>query len=303
MSAPLVELKDIVKTFGSVIALNGVSTSVDKGQVLCLLGDNGAGKSTLIKTISGVHTPTSGQIYMEGKPVNFRSPRDAQQHGIATVHQHLSIQPLMSVTRNFFMGNEPTKGTRSLGPLGFIRMDFAHKTAREEMLKMGIDIRDPNQVVGTMSGGERQVLAIARAIYFGAKVLILDEPTAALGVKQAGVVLKYIAQVKARGLAVIFITHNVHHAYPVADRFTILKRGQSYGTFDKTDVTREQVLGMMAGQEELDALEAELEEFARSDEARARGKDSALEAAAAAEHALAENLHKESDALKKEQER
>lgn len=292
MSAPLIELKDIVKTFGSVIALNGVTTSVDKGQVLCLLGDNGAGKSTLIKTLSGVHTPTSGQILIDGQPVVFRSPRDAQKAGIATVHQHLSIQPLMSVTRNFFMGSEPISGA---GPLGFIKMNFANKTAKEEMHKMGIDIRDPNQVVGTMSGGERQVLAIARAIYFGARVLILDEPTAALGVKQAGVVLKYIAQARARGLAVVFITHNVHHAYPVADKFTVLKRGQSYGTFMKSDVSREEVLKMMAGQEELDVLESELKEFARAD----TGKSSRLDAAAAAERALAEALHKESDQLKK----
>jgi simple sugar transport system ATP-binding protein len=292
MAAPLIELKEIVKTFGSVIALNGVTTSVDKGQVLCLLGDNGAGKSTLIKTLSGVHIPTSGQILIDGQPVVFRSPRDAQKAGIATVHQHLSIQPLMSVTRNFFMGSEPTSGG---GPLGFIKMNFANKTAKEEMSKMGIDIRDPNQIVGTMSGGERQVLAIARAIYFGARVLILDEPTAALGVKQAGVVLKYIAQARARGLAVVFITHNVHHAYPVADKFTVLKRGQSYGTFMKSDISREEVLKMMAGQDELDVLESELKEFARAD----TGKSSRLDAAAAAERALAEALHKESDQLKK----
>lgn len=301
MSTPLIELREIVKTFGSVIALNGVSTSVDKGQVLCLLGDNGAGKSTLIKTLSGVHTPTKGQILIEGKPVTFRSPRDAQRYGIATVHQHLSIQPLMSVSRNFFMGQEPTTGQAWLGPLNLLRKTFADKTAAEEMAKMGIDIRDPNQIVGTMSGGERQVLAIARAIYFGARVLILDEPTAALGVKQAGVVLKYIAQVKAKGLAVVFITHNVHHAYPVADKFTILKRGQSYGTFMKEDVSREDVLAMMAGKEELDELEAELEEFARADEARAGGNESDYEAAAAAERALAQNLHAESESLKKRQ--
>jgi simple sugar transport system ATP-binding protein len=299
MSAALVELKDIVKTFGSVIALNGVSTSVDKGQVLCLLGDNGAGKSTLIKTLSGVHTPTSGQICLEGQPVTFRSPRDAQRYGIATVHQHLSIQPLMSVTRNFFMGREPiSRSSKMFGPLGLIRHKHADQTARDEMLKMGIDIRDPNQVVGTMSGGERQVLAIARAIYFGARVLILDEPTAALGVKQAGVVLKYIAQVRAKGLAVVFITHNVHHAYPVADKFTILKRGQSYGTFMKSDVSREDVLAMMAGKEELEALEAELEEFSRADQAKAAGHDASLEAAAAAEHAIAEGLHQEVSSLK-----
>ena len=269
----LVELKDVVKTFGSVIALNGVSMTVNAGEVMCLLGDNGAGKSTLIKTISGVHKPTSGQIFIEGQPVVFESPRDAQRYGVATVHQHLAIQPLMGVSRNFFMGNEPTKGW---GPFKRFDMAFADRTVNEEMAKMGIDIRDPHQAVGTMSGGERQCVAISRAVYFGAKVLILDEPTAALGVKQAGTVLKYIAQAKAKGLGVIFITHNVHHAYPVADRFTILKRGQSYGTFDKDKISREEVLHMMAGQEELDALQAELEEFERSD----AGQVSGLEAGA-----------------------
>lgn len=261
-TTPLIEVKALSKYFGSVIAVQDISVSVSAGEVMCLLGDNGAGKSTLIKTLSGVHPPSSGQISVEGRVVHFHSPKDALDAGIATVHQHLAIQPLMSVTRNFFMGREPTKGW---GPLRRFDLSKAEETVREEMLKMGIDVRDPGQAVGTMSGGERQCVAIARAVYFGAKVLILDEPTSALGVKQAGVVLRYIAQAKARGLAVIFITHNVHHAYPVADAFTILKRGQSYGTFRKSDVTREQVLEMMAGGSELDALEAEIREFEHSD--------------------------------------
>jgi simple sugar transport system ATP-binding protein len=269
--AAQVELRDIVKTFGSVIALNGVTMAVDAGEVMCLLGDNGAGKSTLIKTLSGVHKPSSGQMLIEGTPVDFDNPRDAQRQGIATVHQHLAIEPLMGVARNFFLGREPQKGW---GPFRYFDMAFAKKTVNEEMAKMGIDIRDPHQPVGTMSGGERQCVAISRAVFFGAKVLILDEPTAALGVKQAGVVLRYIAQARARGLAVIFITHNVHHAYPVADKFTILKRGKSYGTFAKSDVSREEVLAMMAGTEELDQLESELEEFARNDAAQARGEAS-----------------------------
>ncbi len=236
--------------------------TVYPGEVMCLLGDNGAGKSTLIKTLSGVHKPSQGEIEIEGKPVAFGSPKDALDAGIATVHQHLAIQPLMSVTRNFFMGREPTRGW---GPFRTFDIAFAETTVREEMQKMGIDVRDPSQAVGTMSGGERQCVAIARAVYFGAKVLILDEPTSALGVKQAAVVLRYIAQAKAKGLGVIFITHNVHHAYPVADAFTILKRGRSYGTFRKSEVTREEVLEMMAGGQELDALEAEIKEFTRSD--------------------------------------
>ncbi len=261
-STPLIDVDKLSKFFGSVIAVQDISMSVAAGEVMCLLGDNGAGKSTLIKTLSGVHPPSSGQISVEGRAVHFNSPKDALDAGIATVHQHLAIQPLMSVTRNFFMGREPTKGW---GPLKRFDTTLAEETVREEMHKMGIDVRDPGQAVGTMSGGERQCVAIARAVYFGAKVLILDEPTSALGVKQAGVVLRYIAQAKAKGLAVIFITHNVHHAYPVADAFTILKRGQSYGTFRKSDVTREEVLEMMAGGQELDDLEAEIREFEHSD--------------------------------------
>ncbi len=259
---PVVELRDIVKTFGRVVALSGVSMSVRAGEVMCLLGDNGAGKSTLIKILSGVFPPTKGEVRLRGEPVTFASPRDAQQRGIATVHQHLAIQPLMSVSRNFFLGREPTIGW---GPLKRFDVGTARRVAVEEMARMGIDIRDPDQAVGTMSGGERQCVAISRAVYFGAEVLILDEPTAALGVRQAGTVLRYVAQARARGLAVILITHNVHHAYPVGDAFTILRRGSSYGTFRKSDVSREEVLGMMSGTEELDALESELEEFARSD--------------------------------------
>jgi simple sugar transport system ATP-binding protein len=261
--APMVELRDIVKRFGRVVALKGVSMAVRSGEVMCLLGDNGAGKSTLIKVLSGVFPPSSGEVLLDGRPITFDSPRSAQQHGIATVHQHLAIQPLMSVTRNFFLGREPTTG---FGPFRRLDMRAARRIAVEEMGRMGIDVRDPDQAVGTLSGGERQCVAISRAVYFGARVLILDEPTAALGVRQAGVVLRYVAQARSRGLAVILITHNVHHAYPVADAFTILRRGSSYGTFAKADVSREEVLAMMSGTEELDALEAELQEFARSDD-------------------------------------
>ncbi|ADI14357.1 ATP-binding cassette domain-containing protein [Truepera radiovictrix] len=285
VTPPLIEVSGVSKFFGSVVALKDISMRVRAGEVMCLLGDNGAGKSTLIKILSGVHRPSEGTLKVEGRAVTFASPKDALDAGIATVHQHLAIQPLMSVARNFFMGREPTRGW---GPFRRFDLAFAERTVREEMLKMGIDIRDPSQAVGTMSGGERQCVAIARAVYFGAKVLILDEPTSALGVKQAGVVLRYIAQAKARGLGVVFITHNVHHAYPVADAFTILKRGRSYGTFRKADVTREQVLEMMAGGQELDALEAELKEFARSD---AHGSDMGVVALAAAVREERDALH------------
>jgi simple sugar transport system ATP-binding protein len=260
---PILEVRNVSRYFGSVIALKDVSMTVYPGEVMCLLGDNGAGKSTMIKILSGVHRPSEGEYLLEGQPVHFASPRDALAAGIATVYQDLAMIPLMSISRNFFLGSEPTIGW---GP--FRRFDFrtADRVTRDELSKMGIQIRSTDQAVGTLSGGERQSVAIARAVYFGAKVLILDEPTAALGVKEAGVVLRYIAQARARGLGVVFITHNVHHAYPIGDRFTLLNRGTSYGTFSKAEVSREEVVSMMAGGEELDELAHELEEFARADQ-------------------------------------
>lgn len=258
MSTPILEVRSVFKYFGSVIALNDVSMSLDEGEVMCLLGDNGAGKSTLIKTLSGVHKPSKGEYLIEGQAVDFNSPRDALNKGIATVYQDLAMIPLMSITRNFFLGAEPT---RSLGPIKLMDVQKANTIVREEMSKMGIDIRDPEQPVGTLSGGERQSVAIARAVYFGAKVLILDEPTSALGVKQAGTVLRYIAQARARGIAVIFITHNPHHAYPIGDKFTILKRGKTLGTYTKSDLSREEMIRMMSGGDELERLEHELREF------------------------------------------
>jgi simple sugar transport system ATP-binding protein len=267
---PLLEVDNITKYFGTVIAIKDISMSVRAGEVMCVLGDNGAGKSTLIKTLSGVHQPSEGRYLIEGQQVRLTSPRDALSRGIATVYQDLAMIPLLSVWRNFFLGSEPTRGW---GPWRRFDVDFAQRTARDELQKMGIDIRDTAQPVGTLSGGERQSVAIARAVYFGAKVLILDEPTSALGVKQAGVVLRYIVQARARGLGVIFITHNPHHAYPVGDRFTILNRGRSYGTFAKAELSRDELVQMMAGGRELEELGHELEEFAQtegeSEEARA----------------------------------
>jgi len=254
--AALIEVRDIIKHFGHVIALAGVSLNVYSGEVLCLLGDNGAGKSTLIKTLSGVHRPTSGEFLVEGRNVAFDSPRDALDAGIATVYQDLAMIPLMSITRNFFMGREPTSGA---GPLRRLDMGYCDRVTREEMQRIGIDVRDPHQAVGTLSGGERQCVAIARAVYFGAKVLILDEPTSALGVAQTSMVLKYINQVRAKGLGVIFITHNVRHASAVGQRFTVLNRGRTLGTFAKSEITLDELQSLMAGGKELQELSGELE--------------------------------------------
>jgi simple sugar transport system ATP-binding protein len=252
----LIEVVNISKYFGNVIALEDVSMAVRAGEVMCLLGDNGAGKSTLIKTLSGVHRPDSGTMLIDGEEVSLRSPRHALSLGIATVYQDLAMIPLLSIARNFFLGSEPTKG---FGPFRRFDVATADRIARHELQRMGIQVRDTSQAVGTLSGGERQSVAIARAVYFGARVLILDEPTAALGVKEAGIVLRYIAQARARGLGVVFITHNVHHAYPVGDRFTILNRGRNMGTFDRTQISREELVTMMAGGEELEDLDQEIE--------------------------------------------
>ena len=260
MSENLIEFNNISKFFGKVIALKDVTMKLKKGEIMCLLGDNGAGKSTLIKTLAGVHRPDEGEIVIEGEKTVFDSPKDALDLGIGTVYQDLALVPLMSVTRNFFMGREPLKG---LPLLKTFDIEKANKIAAERMSQIGIDVRDPSQAVGTMSGGERQCLAISRAIYFGAKVLVLDEPTSALGVHQASMVLKYIVKAASEGLAVILITHNVHHAYPVGNSFTVLNRGRSLGTFSKKDISREELLGMMAGGEELDKLEVELKEMGR----------------------------------------
>ena len=255
-STLLMELHRVSKYFGTVRALRDVSVAVKPAEVHCLLGDNGAGKSTLIKILSGVHRPDEGEILLDGSPVVFDSPRNALNRGIATVYQDLATLPLMSVARNFFVGREPTIGRGALRRLDWRRMN---RVAVEELAKMGIEIRDPAQAVGTLSGGERQSLAIARAVYFGARVLILDEPTSALGVHQASVVLRLIARARAQNLGVVFITHNIHHAFPVGDMFTILNRGRSMGTFSKSEIGREEVQAMMAGGKELYDLEAELQ--------------------------------------------
>jgi simple sugar transport system ATP-binding protein len=264
--APLLEARNISKYFGAVVALEGVSLQVRAGEINCLLGDNGAGKSTLIKTLSGVHPPDEGTLAIDGEPVRFTSPRDALNAGIATVYQDLSVMPLMSISRNFFLGNEPTVG---FGP--FRRFDSAKAAAvaREEMHNIGIDVRDTEQLVGTLSGGERQTLAIARAEYFGAKVLILDEPTSALGVKESAIVLRHAISARNKGLGVVFITHNVQHALPIGDSFTILTRGRSGGTYRRGELNAEQLHALMGGGSELEELQTDLEMLARRE---ARGE-------------------------------
>lgn len=255
MTNAILRLTDIEKHYGMVIALAGVSFAVNSGEVHCLLGDNGAGKSTLIKTMSGVIQPSRGKIFLNGDEVTIADARHAIDCGIATVFQDLAMIPLMSVTRNFFLGREPKKG---IGP--FTKFDFAtaNRITMEEMARMGIRLREPGQAVGTLSGGERQSVAIARAVYFGARVLILDEPTSALGVRQTANVLSTIDKARQKGVGVVFITHNVRHAMAIGDRFTVLNRGKTLGTALRGEVSQEELQNLMAGGEELVELEGSL---------------------------------------------
>jgi simple sugar transport system ATP-binding protein len=254
-AAPLVRLTDAGKNYGNILALRGVNLEVGAGEVTCVLGDNGAGKSTLIKIIAGLHTHTDGTLTVNGEEVHFTSPRDSLDRGIATVYQDLALVPLMSIWRNFFLGQELLKGW---GPFASLDVKTMMRITGEELTKMGISVPDLDRPVGALSGGQRQCIAIARAIYFGAKVLILDEPTAALGVKQSGVVLKYVAKARDAGLGVIFITHNPHHAYLVGNHFVILNRGNVSLDSARADITLDRLTNEMAGGAELEALSHEL---------------------------------------------
>lgn len=251
-------LAGVSKQFTGVAALKDVSIDVSAGEVLCLLGDNGAGKSTLIKILSGVHRPTRGEVRLDGRRVQFASPRDARAAGIATVHQDVGLLPLMSIARNFFLGAEPTRGA---GPLRRLDHATAQAIALEQIRAFGITrVADAGQLAGTMSGGEKQALAIGRAMYFGARVLILDEPTSALGVKEAEIVLRLIQKAKTTGVGVVFITHNVHHATAVGDRYVVLIRGEVAADFRRGEKSREEILDLMAGGEQFESLAQALEE-------------------------------------------
>lgn len=254
---PVLELQNVDKSFGPIDVLNDISLKVHQGEVLCLLGDNGAGKSTLIKTLAGVHKPSKGKILMDGTEVHFTGPKDAAERGIATVHQFGGTFPLMSIGRSFFVGVEPTKGW---GPFKMFDRKKANAIAIKAIQDFGITrIDDGDRLIGGLSGGERQSLAIARAVYFGARVLILDEPTAALGVKQAAHVLRIVNQAKRKGLAVVFITHQVTHAMAVGDHFAVLIRGAIAADFRKGERSREQITDLMAGGETMADLEASIE--------------------------------------------
>jgi len=246
MTTPILEARHVSKVYAGTPALDDVSVAIRPGQVTCVLGDNGAGKSTLIKILSGAHKPTSGELLLDGKLVSFDGPKAALEAGVATVYQDLATIPLMPVWRNFFLGREQTRG-RGL----FRRLDKSamKQTVRQQMAQIGIDLHEADQPIGTLSGGERQCVAIARAVYFGARALILDEPTAALGVKQSEVVLRYIVRARSQGVGLILITHNPQHAYPVGDRFLLLSHGHSLGDFTKENLSLADLTTLMAGEQ------------------------------------------------------
>lgn len=243
MSDLLVQMKGIKKSFGRVQALRGVDFDVKASEIVGLLGDNGAGKSTLIKILVGYHKADEGEIYFEGSKVNFSSPREARQLGIETVYQDLALINLMPLWRNFFLGREMTK---KIGPFSCIERRKMRRIVLDALADIGISVRSPDETVAFMSGGERQAVAIARAIYFGAKLLILDEPTAALSVGETRKVLEHIKEAKKRGISVIFITHNIYHVYEVADRLVLLERGEKIGDYLRKDVTPQYIMDVIA---------------------------------------------------------
>jgi simple sugar transport system ATP-binding protein len=243
MTDPILRAERISKRFGHVTALRDVSLDVAAGRITCLLGDNGAGKTTLIGILAGVHRPSAGRYLVDGEPVAFASPREALARGIATVYQDLAMIPLLSVWRNFVLGAEPEVGR---GPLRRLDVAGCMRIAREELAGLGVEIRDLSQPVGTLSGGERQAVAIARAIHFGARVLILDEPTAALGVRQASAVLEYVKRAGERGVGVVVITHNPLHAVAVGDRFVVLRQGEVVADRGRGEVQAAELGELMA---------------------------------------------------------
>jgi len=232
---PLLELRGVEQTFGRLVALHPIDLSLRAGQITALLGDNGAGKSTLIKVITGFHPPRRGQLLYEGAPVRFTSPQQARDRGIEAVYQDLALVPRCSIARNFFLGREPTRR-----PFGLLDLAAMNEGARRALGEIGIAIRDPQAPVETLSGGERQAVAIGRAVYFGSRLLILDEPTSALSIGETLKVLGYMRQARDRGLGVLFITHNLHHVYEVADHLVVLSHGRVVADAPRDQLTPDQ---------------------------------------------------------------
>ncbi len=236
---PLLKCVNIWKMFGRVTALKGVDLVVNRREVVGLLGDNGAGKSTLAKIISGVYQPDRGELYFEGRRVVWRSPRESREAGIEMLYQDLALIDVLSVSRNFFLGREPV---RRFGPFKFLDFRTMNTQSLESVRKVGINLRSPAVRASALSGGEKQAVAFARSMFFGMKLVILDEPTANLSVRESHRVLELVKDLRDRGLSIIFITHNIYHVYEVADRFVILDRGVKIAEYEKGEVTPEEVI-------------------------------------------------------------
>jgi simple sugar transport system ATP-binding protein len=250
---PVLEVRGLGKRFGSVQALQDVDVSLRAGQVTCVVGDNGAGKSVFIKMLCGLIRPSEGEILLDGLATEFSSPRQARSQGIVAVYQDLALAPLMSLWRNFFMGAEPVKGW---GIFQRFDVDYAKTAMQTELQRLGVELGDPDRAAHTLSGGERQGLAIARSLYYGARVLILDEPTSALGVRQSGAVLRLIRRAAQRGTAVILVTPKPQHAFWVGDRFLVFQRGRLIEDRRSETLTLESLSYLMAGGGEVDELES-----------------------------------------------
>ncbi len=250
---PVLETRGLGKRFGSVVALEDVHVSLRAGEVTCVVGDNGAGKSVFIKMLCGLLRPSEGVLLLDGEPTEFNSPRQARAQGIVAVYQDLALAPLMSLWRNFFMGAEPVRGW---GVFQRFDVGYAKQAMQAELEKLGIDLGDPDRAAHTLSGGERQGLAIARALYYGARVLILDEPTSALGVRQSGAVLRLIRRASQRGTAVVLVTPKPQHAFWVGDRFLVFQRGRLVEDRPSESLTLESLSYFMAGGGEVDELES-----------------------------------------------
>ncbi len=235
--------RDLHKSFGQVKALEAVDFHLRRAEVVGLVGDNGAGKSTLIKILTGVYQPDQGELEFEGRRVRFASPKEARALGIETVFQDLALVETMSIARNFFLGAEPV---RHLGPVKYLDLHRMNQVTRDTLADIGIRIDSPSASVASLSGGERQAIAIGRTLHFGARLLILDEPTSALSVHETAKVLGYIEEARNRGLSVIFITHNLYHVYPIADRIVCLERGRKVGDYAKGEISQEDLVRLVA---------------------------------------------------------
>ena len=239
----LAKMVNIDKNFRAVQALKKVNFEIRYGEILGLLGDNGAGKSTLIKILAGVFPPDRGEIFFEDERVNFSSPKDARARGIETVHQALSLVDVMSISRNFFLGREPIK---RIGPLYLLNRKRMNEECEKAVTGLGVRVRSPNEFVSILSGGERQAISIGRAMHFKVKLLILDEPLTALSVRETKEVLRQVEKARESGVSVIFITHNVYHVYPVAERFVMLDKGIKIGEVYKKNASPEDIIEIIA---------------------------------------------------------